>query len=518
LSWQTPSRSPQALRRIAWPAELLLALALGVAHSQSFAIPHAWWLELLALAVFAARVMAADRWRAAWVGLAFGTAWLSASTWWMYISLHDFGGLPAWMAALAVGLLCALLSLYLAAAMFLFTMRRRGRPLADAPIFASAWLLAELARGVIFTGFPWAASGYAHTGGPLAPLAPLVGVYGIGFAAALVAALIGGCFSSERPLVAATWSGIALIGMAASALAGPLSFGHPTSLLTLTLLQTNVPQDEKFSVEHLPEELDWLSGQLMAAKGQLVVAPETAIPLLPDQLTPEYWQPLLEHFQQGAQAALIGLPLGNADVGYTNSVAGISKASASAADRSGFYRYDKHHLVPFGEFIPNGFHWFVALMNIPLGDFNRGALAAPSFQVGAERVAPNICYEDLFGEELGTRFADASRAPTLFVNISNIAWFGNTVALHQHEEISRMRTLEFQRPMVRATNTGMTVVIDHRGVTQAGLAPYTRAALETEVQGRDGLTPFATWVSKADLWPLLALAMIIVCWPRRRSP
>jgi apolipoprotein N-acyltransferase len=162
--------------------------------------------------------------------------------------------------------------------------------------------------------------------------------------------------------------------------------------------------------------------------------------------------------------------------------------------------------VPFGEFIPAGFRWFTEMMNIPLGDFARGPLNAPSFAAHGQRIAPNICYEDLFGAELAMRFADPADAPTIFANISNIGWFGNTIAVDQHLNISRMRTLEFQRPMLRATNTGATAIIDHRARVTAGLPPFTQGVLEGQVQGRDGLTPFARWSARFGLWPWLVLA------------
>jgi apolipoprotein N-acyltransferase len=192
------------------------------------------------------------------------------------------------------------------------------------------------------------------------------------------------------------------------------------------------------------------------------------------------------------------------------------------------YRYDKQHLVPFGEFIPFGFRWFTRMMNIPLGDFERGPLVAPSFVVKGERVAPNICYEDLFGEELAARFAVVGEAPTILANLSNIGWFGQTIAVDQHLQISRMRSLELQRPMLRATNTGATVVIDHRGAVTHRMAPHTRGVLEGTVQGRTGLTPYAIWAGRYGLWPLAALAMVIVTpfivrrrtgrWPLQSAP
>ena len=201
-------------------------------------------------------------------------------------------------------------------------------------------------------------------------------------------------------------AGLGLAGVLGLGLAlRTVGFTDPSSRLSVTLLQGNVPQDEKFAIERLPATLGWTRERLLEARGDLVIAPETVIPLLPDQLDPSYWLPLLQHFQGGAQAALIGLPLGSDAAGYTNSAAGIS--ARTAALDGGYYRYDKHHLVPFGEFVPFGFRWFTRMMNIPLGDFNRGPLAAPSFAVRSERVAPNICYEDLFGEELAARFTDA---------------------------------------------------------------------------------------------------------------
>ena len=485
-------------------ADLLAMAALGALQTLSFIHTEAWWLQWAAVGLLAWRVGRATPKRAAALGWAFGCAWLLAGTWWLFISLHRYGGLPAWLAVLAVFMLCALLSLYLAAAMALFARwRSRGGERAgrDALLFASVWMLAELARAIIFTGFPWLAAGYAHVDGPLAALAPWIGVYGIGFVAAWLAAwLVFRVDTRPRRWVLPL---AAIVLTLAVGWAGPPSFTQPTGTLSVTLIQGNIPQDEKFAAERQGAALLWHVDALMAAQTDLVIAPETAIPLLPQQLPAGLWDGLANHFSRSRTHAIVGVPLGDDEAGYTNSAVGF------APGRS-LYRYDKHHLVPFGEFIPTGFKWFTRMMNIPLGDFNRGPLTAPSFGVNGERVAPNICYEDLFGEELAARFSDPANAPTIFANISNIGWFGDSIAVDQHLQLSRLRSLEFQRPMLRATNTGATAVIDHRGVVTHWLPPFQRGVLTGSVQGRSGLTPFAWWAGAFGLWPLIGLAAAVL--------
>ena len=511
-----PSRlgAPAPRSALPLPLDLLFAAALGALQTAAFVYTAVWPLPLLAAAWLAWRVSLRRPLAAGLVGLAFGTAWLGAGTWWLFVSLHRYGGLPAWLAVAAVALLCAFLALYLAFAMAAFARWRSGRAGRDALLFAALWLLAELARGVIFTGFPWVASGYAQVDSPLSGFAPWVGVYGIGFIGAAVAAwFVLRPFGTPRVWLVPI-AGVALV-LLAGHFAARIRFTEPSGRLGVTLLQGNVPQDEKFALERLPATMTWTRENLLAARGPLVVAPETVIPLLPNQLDPRDWLPLLRHFQQGGRAAIIGLPLGDEEAGYTNSAAGISPATTGLP--GGYYRYDKHHLVPFGEFIPFGFHWFTRLMNIPLGDFNRGGLDQPSFAVNGERVAPNICYEDLFGEELAARFTNVAAAPTIFANLSNIAWFGDTIAVDQHLQISRMRTLEFERPMLRATNTGATVVIDHLGAVTAAIPPHTQGVVDAVVEGRKGLTPFARWAGLFGLWPAWLLGAALVLGTSRRG-
>ena len=383
--------------------DAVLALALGALHSLPFVHTWGWALQLVCVAWLAWRVQTASPRRAALLGGLFAFAWLVGGIWWLYVSMHHYGGLPAALAVFAVAALCAFLALYLALAMTLYARWRSGRPTLDALLFAALWLAAEVARGVLLTGFPWLASGYAHVDSPLAALAPWLGVYGVGLAAALAAALLAAGWRQRKvwPVLAVT------AALAALAIGGPVGFSRPAGSLTVTLVQTNVAQAEKSKLYHIPAALDWMRGAFLEAKGELVVGPETAVPLLPaqiDALDPGFWPSLRETFGAPGRALLVGTPLGEPERGFTNSVIGLSAA--------GVYRYDKAHLVPFGEFVPPGFRWFVELWAIPLGDFTAGPLDPASFDFAGQRIAPNICYEDLFGEELARRFRDPATAPS----------------------------------------------------------------------------------------------------------
>ncbi len=499
---------------IAWP------FSLGLTPGQPV-----WWLQIFAMTVLAWQLdQAKTKRQGAWVGWLFACVMQVATWWWLFISLHTYGGLAAPLAVVAIVGLAAFLALYYAAACALFVavapVHRAGR----AMLFAALWLLAELGRVALFTGFPWGEGGYAQLDGPFAGLAALVGVHGLTFASALLAAGLASFSAKPRWLT----GGIVTLSAASAAIASfalqldgagksGVSNG-PQAPLTVTLLQGNIAQDEKFQPSGgIPDALAWYQSQLLAATTSLVVTPETAIPLLPSQLPEGYLQVLVNRFMKpppessGASqtAALIGIPLGNSQQGYTNSVIAL-KPSSQPSDSKTIYQYDKHHLVPFGEFVHPLFKWFLSIVNIPLSDFNSGSVSQPSFDWQGQRIAPNICYEDLFGEELAARFIDPQAAPTIMVNISNIGWFGNTIAIDQHLNISRMRSIELERPMLRATNTGATAIIDHTGRVTHALPRHTRGVLVGRVEGRSGITPYAWWAARLGLWPWWCLVVAIL--------
>lgn len=471
-----------------------VALVAGLLHTCAFAPTGAWYLQLIALALLFAVVESATPRLAARVGALFGFGWFASGLWWLHISMHQFGGIPWLLAALAVALLAAILSAYYALALGLtarLVAAGRWRLLALVP----AWLLAELARATWFSGFPWIASGYAHTVGPLAGWAPWVGVYGISALAALAAT---GLVLLKRGATA--WAAAA-IAVPLAGLLLPQDFTTSTGRLALSLVQPSIPQDQKFDAARFATNLEVLARLIESARGQVVITPESVVPLPLAELD----RATLVRLSRPDHPALLGAFLGNADEGFVNSVV------AMGSD----YHYGKRHLLPFGEFIPPGLGWFVHAMNIPLDDQARGDHQRP-WAVAGQRLRPLICYEDLFGEDV-VQSAVGPDAATVFVNVSNLAWFGTVMIQDQHLQFSQMRAMEFQRPVARSTNTGATAVVDHQGHITARLPALARGVLEAEVEGRSGSTPYARWLAALGLWPLWAVALLTLIGLQRAA-
>lgn len=471
-----------------------VALGAGLLHTASFAPTEAWWAQIAALAVLFGITAHATPRVAALCGALFGWSWLASGLWWLHISMHQFGHLPWAVAALAVGLLAACLCCYYALALGLtarFIAPGRWRLLA----FVPAWLLAELARATWFTGFPWIASGYAHSVGPLAGWAPWIGVYGITALAALMAASLA-LLRDKAWAFAAPALLVPLLGLAL-----PQDFTTSSGRIAVSLVQPSIPQDQKFDPERFASHMELLAGLIESARGQVVITPESVVPLP----LAEVDRATLVRLSRPDRPALLGTFLGNQNEGYVNSVVGLGTD----------YHYGKRHLLPFGEFIPPGFGWFVRAMNIPLDDQAHGQHQR-AWAVAGQRLRPLICYEDLFGEDI-VDSAIGAEAATVFVNVSNLAWFGTVMIQDQHLQFSQMRALEFQRPVARSTNTGATAVVNHRGRITARMPALERGVLEAEVEGRSGSTPYARWLAAFGLWPLWGIALLTLIGLRKAA-
>jgi apolipoprotein N-acyltransferase len=488
-----------------------LIILLGM--MQAFALASPWsgepnaWLQIAALAGFLStqqnNTPLKRQFIQTWV---FATSWLVGSVWWLYISIHHFGGLPKALTVVAILLLCGGLAIYYAfTASLYFKFKKSHKTYISAGIFASCWTLAELARAEFFTGFPWGAIGYAHIDSILVTTAPWVGVYGVSWLAAYISACIASSLSSlKQDKKIRRNLGISMAVLLLLAVSWQVNTSSNEKNFSVSLLQGNIPQDLKYT-KLREQAVDWYVDQAIQAETDLVVMPETAIPYLRKDIPNKGWEKISTHFSEGQTALIVGIPTYEKDKGFGNSAIAL-KANAQE------YLYNKQHLVPFGEFIPKYFQWFNQMVNFGITDFIRGPLKPEPFVWHGQNLAIQICYEDLFGEELAQRFmVEKEKIPSLLVNMSNISWFGNTVVIPQHLHIARMRSIELNRPTIRATNSGGTAIIDASGKIQAVAKPYTQTVLVGNVPASDGrVTWFAQWAGRWGLLPMWLFCVSVV--------
>jgi apolipoprotein N-acyltransferase len=422
-------------------------------------------------------------------GWFFGLGYFLAGVSWVFVSLSRFGGMPAPVALFATVAFCAFLALFPALAGWAQAklIDARLRPLA----IPALWVLTEWLRGWILTGFPWNAAGYAATDTPLAGFAPLGGVYLVSLATLGAASLLWLLVAGQRRVAAA--AAFAALGIAGAALQ-QVAWTQPFGALTVSLLQGNVPQDLKFDPARYERTLATYERLTQESRARLIVLPETAVPRFMDVVDPTYLLRLQARAALNGGDLLLGIPRRTKSGEYYNSVVSLGLSPSQV--------YDKAHLVPFGEFVPPGFGWIVrSLLQIPMSDFTSGSRLPRPIHAAGQKIAVNICYEDVYGAEILRQLPEA----TLLVNVSNVAWFGDSLAPGQHLQIARMRAIETGRMHLTATNTGITAVIGADGAVVARLPQFAEGRLDAEVRGRTGTTPY---VAFAD-GPALALCLLL---------
>jgi apolipoprotein N-acyltransferase len=424
---------------------------------------------------------------AAFVGFAFGLGLFCLGVSWVYVSLHNFGGMPAPLGALATFLFCALLACF--PAFVGFAQARMGfSPFTNTIIIIPAlWTLSEWVRGWLLTGFPWLALGYSQTPpSPLSGYAPVLGVYGISLLTIMSAGVLAFLFkkgirNNASSLVAhpssllllALW----LVGYGLRHVEWTEPAGEP---IAVSLLQGNIAQEIKWEREQVEDTLELYRKLALESNTPLIVFPETALPLFYHQVPDDYTDELAAHARKNNGAMLIGVP---------EYIAGKDELYNSVITADGKQTYRKVHLVPFGEFIPWGFDWVLEILHIPLTDFSRGRVEQKPIDAAEQKIAVNICYEDAFGEEIIRQLPEA----TVLVNVSNVAWFGRSIAPWQHAQMSQMRSAETGRYMLRATNSGVTAVINERGNIIESAPVFEQRVVVGKVQGFSGATPYVRW-------------------------
>lgn len=433
------------------------------------------------------------------LGFQFGLGLYTVGIYWIYISLHDFGGMPWWFAGFCTFCLCAFMALFPALVGYL--SKRIGYLSISTAIL---WGLSDWIRSWIFTGFPWLTIGYSQVPhSPLAGYMPIIGVYGVSTISVGIAACIGIWLANKHQPTNTTWrrnviTAITLfiaIGSILKVVPWTSPIGEPFSA---SLIQGNIPQAIKWSPDAAQSTIDQYVAMTTSSQADLIVLPETALPVIASQLDPAIKEELSTHAKQHNSNVIVGMVDYNRNTQeYFNSAFSFGSATTQT--------YSKNHLVPFGEFIPlkQMLGWIYRdWLNMPLSDLSRGGAQQQPMLLNNQKVAVNICYEDVFGEEIISQLPEA----TVLVNISNDAWYGQSYAADQHMQFSQGRALETGRMVLRSTNTGATAMIDQHGYVLAHAPHDTTTTLNVTAQGYKGTTPYVLWGN----WLFIILSFVLI--------
>ncbi len=477
---------------------LLVAFVAGSMTVLAFSPFSQGWIALPALAALFAL------WRDTTPKQAFGVGWLwglgcmGFGVFWLHNSIAQFGGVNLPLAILLTLLFAAFLALFPAMTGWLSRRFFQYESRLLLLVYPAVWVLLEWTRSWAFTGFPWLTLGYSQIDTPLSGYAPVLGVYGVSLMLALSAAALNLWRSWWLSLLPFIWLG----GWGLQQLHWTDPDGEP---FNATLVQASIPQEKKWLSSQLRPTLEfYVQSSEAHPDSRLIVWPETAVPAFSDRVEKTFLQPLDQRFRDQGQDLLLGIPVRDADGGAYNAMISLGK--------SGRGKYFKRHLVPFGEFMPFKalLQPLVELFAIPMSSFSAGDDDKPPLlKLAGWQAGISICYEDTFGNEI----AQALPSAAFLVNASNDAWFGDSLAPHQHLEMARMRSLETGRYLLRATNTGVSAIVDEKGELLDVLPQFKRGTISAKIQPMQGQTPFSRWKD----WPAIVLSFALLGLAYRRG-
>ncbi len=476
----------------------------GLLVPLAFAPFDAWWLLPLLLLVPVIGwpdLPPRDAFRA---GFAFGAGTFLAGTYWLYISVHVFGGAPLWLAIILMLGLVLIMALYfgLIAGMVSRYLRDDTSYFVRCLVLAGSWVLFEWLRGWVLSGFPWLSLGYSQLNSPLGGFAPLLGVYGISLVVIVLTVSLARLLTSAQKIVPLIVL-ISLLGIG-QLLRGVDWTDNAGASRSVALIQGSESQDQKWLPENRRPtlELYWrLTRQNLDS--DIIIWPEVALPIVRQRL-PAFEADLDKILKESSTSLAYGILDARAGTDqYYNALVTLGTASGT---------YNKHHLVPFGEYfpVPDQVREWMRLMSLPAADLASGAARQGPLQLAGMDVAASICYEDAFASEQRHFFPDAR----FIVNVTNDAWFGDSIAPHHHLDIARMRSLESGRWQLRVANTGITAIIDARGRVVERLPQFETGVLNGRIEPRGGLTPYLMLGNSPLI--LLSFLMLGVFELRRR--
>jgi apolipoprotein N-acyltransferase len=506
LSVGTRGPSAALQRQALW--RLAAAFGTGASLNVAFAPFGLWPLAILAPTALFALIRGLPPRRAGWTGAAFGAGLFAFGTYWLYTCLHVFGLVPIWLTVVLQAALIALMSMYTAALCYLAN-RFWLKPGATRAwlVLPVLWVLLEWLRGWALSGFPWLSLGYAMIDSPLKGWAPLLGVYGVTWAVATIAAALNVLLVPDVRIARRLFAlGIIVILFAVPALLRSHDWTRQAgSPLAVAAVQGAVSQDQKWQAKNLEATMtrySQLTGDAWGAR--LIVWPESALPVLASDI-PDYLRRLQELGRAHGSDFAIGL------VNYEPKTEQFHNGLLVLSDAGGGW-YFKRHLVPFGEYfpVPAFVRSWMRLMSLPYDEITPGAVHQPVLSAAGQKLGLTICYEDAFGSQQLGILRDA----TLLINVTNNAWYGDSTAPHLHLQIARMRALEAGRYLIRAANDGITAVIGPHGEIVARLPQFQEAVLRAEVRPLTGLTPYARFGN----YPVVigaAILLALAIWRRR---
>ncbi|MCG7602009.1 apolipoprotein N-acyltransferase [Halomonas sp. McH1-25] len=477
----------------------LAALAAGGLTTLTFSPFELWWLGPLAVGLMYIGLHDLTPGQAALRGWCYGTALFATGTSWIYVSIHDYGYTGVPLAVFLTALFAVTLALFYAVPFWLY--RRFTGPRLAFLSFAGLWVVAEVLRTYLFTGFPWLLLGNAHVDSPLAPLAPIGGVYFLTLATALTGTL------GVELLRRRWWAALPIAALWLIPLALPQQWTTQGSASPrVALLQGNLPQLMKWSAEGQRNAANTYASLTREQSDdvELFIWPETALPMFQEQA-----MPVLERIQATLppeSALLTGIVQRDPQGRYYNAVIGLG-------DVQGDYR--KEHLVPFGEYLPldSLLRGIINFFDLPMSDFTAGEADQAPIRAAGLRIGTAICYEIIYPGLVANRAEDAD----VLLTVSNDTWFGDSIGPLQHLQMARLRALENGRYVIRATNNGVTAIIDPHGEVTARAPRFETTSISDEVWAMQGLTPF----TRTGSWPTWLLGALLIVpglrWQRSRS-
>lgn len=473
----------------------LLAFIAGLLFTLAFAPFDYPYLAIIALSILFASWQQISPKRTMLRAYLFGLGTFGLGVSWVYVSIHDYGYVPVAISTLLTIIFVAVWALFPLLVAWLSTAISK-RPRMRLIVTPVLWTLIEYLRGHLFlNGFPWLLCAYPQLETPLAGYIPVLGVYGTGFIVTSIAAMIAALITYKHrvwPLsivIVTIWG----VGILLKTFTWTHSIGTP---IDVALIQGNIEQDQKWLPENKVKTLRLYQSLTEQHWGTaIIIWPETSVPAFYSEINEAFLQPLSEAAAQHHSDVITSLPLeDDTSSDYYNAVMVLGK-------ETGFYR--KMHLLPFGEYLPwqpvSGF--VLNLIGIKLGNFTPGQLDQPLLKAGGYAFTPSICYEDAFGDLAINNLQNVA----YLVNVTNDAWFGDSIEPHQHMQIARMRALESGRFLLRATNTGMTGIVTPTGKLIKQAPQFTTTVLTGTITPMGGLTPYAKIGDQPILYSLLVL-------------